>query len=139
MKAKICLQIIYAAASLFMISCNVPQCRNTNPVFENSSPDSEEYKAELAKQMRTIGTKNLSFRHVKYLKKQGAEYILVNITGEGVCALAEVQVTNWEKISGLRKEVSGYSGAELQGLDIELAKDSTGMNFVFKNIDGIID
>jgi hypothetical protein len=129
------LVIIYIALN----SCDRPQCQNINPIFEKFSPDRKEYKSELAKQIQNVGAKNLSYWHDKHLRKNGGEYILVYIQGQGLCAKGEIQVTDWGKISGMRRESSGYSGAKLEGLKFEIIQDSTGTNFLYKDIDRIID
>ncbi len=39
----------------------------------------------------------------------------------------------------MRKESNGYRGAELKGLKIEIEQDTNGTNFIYKNVDRIID
>jgi hypothetical protein len=139
MTSKLVSLILCAAAYLFMNSCDMPECRNSNPIFDNFSPDAKEYRSELAKHISHIGAKNLSYWHDKYVKKGGAEYIVVYIQGKDLCAKGEIQVSDWGKISGMRREVSGYHGAKLQGLDFEVILDSTETNFLFKDTDRVID
>jgi hypothetical protein len=131
--------IFCAALYLSINSCSKPECKNSNPVFNTFSLDTKEYRIELAKQIRNIGAENLSYWFNGYLKKGAAEYIIVSIQGKDLCAAAEILVSDWGKVSGMRKEVSGYEGSELKGLDFEIVQDSTGTSFVFKDIDQIID
>ena len=114
-------------------------CRNRNPIFENFSPDTKEHRTELAKQIRNIGAENLSYWHGEYLKKDGIEYIVVDVEGKDLCAKAEIQVSDWGKISGMRREISGYKGAQLVGLDFDIIEEPTGLRFVLKDIDVVID
>jgi hypothetical protein len=39
----------------------------------------------------------------------------------------------------MRRETSGYRGAELKGLKIHIKQDATGTNFVYAHVDKIID
>ncbi|MDB5230180.1 MAG: hypothetical protein JWN76_985 [Chitinophagaceae bacterium] len=138
MKSKIStliLAIVYIAFS----SCNRSECRNTNLIFDKFSPDTKEYKTELAKQIQNVGAENLSYWHDKYLKKDGAEYIVIYIQGQGLCAKGEIQVTDWSKIIGMRGESSGYRGAKLEGLNFKIIQDSRGTNFLYKDIDRVVD
>jgi hypothetical protein len=121
------------------ISCDKPECKNTNPVFSNFTPDTKEYKNELANQIKNIGAENLSYWHSGYVKKDTAEYILVFMQGKDLCAVGELQVRDWQKISGMRRDVSGYRGSELKGLKFDIRQDSAGTNIVFKDVVSIID
>lgn len=131
--------LIFSFIALLLPSCNMRECRTNNPVFANFSPDSREYRNELAKQIQDIGPGNLSYWHDHYLKRDGDEYIVVQIQGDGLCAKGEIQVNDWTKMGGLRKEPSGYSGAELVGLDFEIVPNPSGDKFLFKNVNRIID
>ncbi len=131
--------ILLSVCCLSIYSCDMPECSNTNSVFNKFSPDAREYRDELGKQIRNIGVRNLSYWHDQYLEKNGAEYIVVHIQGKDLCAKGEIQVNDWTKLSGIRNEPSGYRGAELVGLDFEIDSDSTGTVFRFEDIDKIID
>lgn len=139
MKSKVSNLFLLIVIFIYTNSCNRPVCRNINPVFDKFTFDRKEYKSELARQIQSIGTENLSYWFDKYIKKGGKEYIVIHIQGRELCARGEIQVDNWGKISGMRREVSGYRGAELRGLKIQIEQDSTGTNFVYDNIDRIID
>lgn len=139
MKSKVLNLSLLIVIFNFANSCNRPECRNINPVFDKFTFDTKEYKSELAKQIQSIGTENLSYWFDKYYKKAGKEFIVIHIQGGALCAKGEIQVNDWSKISGMRREVSGYSGAELSGLKIEIEQDSIGTNFIYDNIDRILD
>lgn len=139
MKSKVSDLCLIIVIFILANSCNRPECRNTNPVFEKFTFDTKEYKSELARQIQSLGSENLSYSFDKYLKKGGKEFIVIHIQGKELCAKGEIQVNDWGKISGMRREVSGYRGAELQGLKIKIEQDSSGTTFIYDNIDKIID
>jgi len=139
MKSKVSIQFLLLAIFFFANSCNRFECRNINPVFDKYTFDTKEYKKELARKIQSVGTENLSYWFEGYQKKSGKEFIVIHIHGGELCAKGEIQVNDWRKISGMRRGVSGYSGAELRGLKIEIEQDSTGTNFIYDNIDKIID
>ena len=138
-KIKLLYYFTFLAVFIFTSSCDRPECKNTNITFNKFSPDTEAYKIELARQMQSIGTENLSFWFDRYLIKGDKEFIVINIQGSELCAIGEIQVNDWGKISGMRRQISGYRGAELKGLKLETTKDLTGTNFIYKDIDRIID
>lgn len=139
MQSKTLNLILLAIMVILLYSCDRSEYKNTNPTFNNFTADTEEYKRELANEMQSIGTENLSYWFKKYIKKGDQEFIEIHIHGKGLCAIGEIQVNNWDKISGMRKETSGYRGVELKGLKIKIENDSTTTNFIFDNVEGIID
>jgi hypothetical protein len=64
---------------------------------------------------------------------------VVHIKGRDLCAKGEIQVADWNKITAIRSENSGYRGAKLEGLNFEIIQDSTGTCFLYKNIERIVD
>lgn len=123
---------------VFAYSCDRPECKNANPIFNQFAPDTREYKSELAKQMQTIGAANLRFWFDKKIERGGKEFIEIYIQGDGLCAKGELLVVDKSKLKELRNN-GGYRGAELRGVEIKTVLDSTGTNFVLENIDSIID
>ena len=132
---------MFLLTSIFIVvnSCDRPECNNTNPTFVKFTADSKEYKKELAKEMQSIGIENLSYWFEKYIKQGDKEFIEIHIQGKTLCAIGKIQVNDWSKISGMRKVTNGYRGAELKGLRIKIQNDSTETNFVYDNIETIID
>ena len=128
-----------SAMLVFESSCGRPGCTNTNTTFEKFMPGTNEYKSELAKQIQSIGSGNLSYWFDNYLMKDGKEFILVDIQGDALCAKGEIQVFDWNKIGGLRNEKNGYRGSELKGLKIDTRQDSSGTSLIFQDIAGIVD
>jgi hypothetical protein len=132
--------ILLLLPALFLDACDRPECRNTNAVFDRFTPESKEYKAELAKQVQRIGAGKLRYWYDGYREEGGHEYIIANIQGNGLCAKGELLVTDWAGIEGLRgAEANGYEGAELSGLRLAITEDAGGAAFIFKGLDSIID
>lgn len=121
------------------IACNRQNCKNTNPIFEKFSPESSEYKLELDKQIGVIGFENLEYWFDKYLKRNNKEYIEINVQNDSLCAKAILEVKDWSKIEGLRKENNGYSGAKLKGLRMRIERVGNKVDFIYEDIDKIED
>lgn len=130
---------IISSITILLISCDRPQCKNTNPIFDKFTPDTKEYKDELVKQLNLIGAKNLTYWVADY--DFDKNYLLVNIQGNGLCAKGSVLVKDWTKISRIQKKGFGPNriGAELTGFEMDIIQDSTSTTFVFKNYDSLID
>ena len=125
---------------IFVASCDRPECKNTNPVFDKYSPETKEYKDELIKQLKLIDNSKLTYWFDKYQKDNEHEYIYINIQGDGLCAKSMVTVKQWDKLAGIQKtEGKGYSGAKLKNFKFEIYQDSTKTELVYKSVDAIID
>ena len=116
-------------------SCDRPQCKNTNPVFDHFSPATKEYKDELAKQIKILGLHNLRYWFDKSPKENEKELYELYIQVESLCAKIIVENKSNRKHLGN----GGYRGAQLKGVKIHITQDSTGTNFILENIDSIID
>ncbi len=134
------LVLLVVMVMLITSACDRRPCKNTNPVFDRYSPSDNEYKTELVKQMQITGAHKLEYWFDNYLEKNGREYMLVYIQGNGLCAKGEVLMNEWHKLEGIRKtRGKGYRGAKLKGLELDIRKDSTTIELVYKNVAGIID
>jgi len=136
---KIIERITVLILLIICISCDRPNCKNTNLVFDKYSPESSEYKLELSKQIQVIGFENLDYWFDKYLKRNNKEFIEINVQNDSVCAKAIVEVKDWSKIEGLRKEINGYSGAKLNGLRMRIERVGNKVDFIYEDIDHIED
>ena len=121
-------------------SCDRPECKTTDPAFINFTPDSKEYKAELIRELDAVGYSNVGYWVDNYSVKEGVEYMTVYIQGRSVCAKGILNIT---KGTGLEhyKEVKGkgYSGAKLRGLRYTVDSANGNYNFIFEQVDGIVD
>lgn len=122
------------------ISCNRPECENANAIFAEFSPETPEYKKELAIQLNSAGQKKLTYWFEEYVEIEGKEHFKVYIQGKQLCASGFLAVEDWTKLRGIKRTKGvGYRGAELKGLEIEVKQDSTSTFFVLKDIEAIID
>jgi hypothetical protein len=134
------LTTVFISIILFTyIACDRPNCKNTNPIFDKFSPESSEYKLELSKQIQSVGFENLDYWFDKYLKINDKEYIEINVQNDSLCAKATVEVKNWSKIEGLRKEINGYRGAKLNGLRMRIERVGNKVDFIYEDIANIED
>lgn len=124
----------------FFASCERPECRNTNPVFDKFPPESNEYKAELIRQLNRPDLVKLTYWIDKYVKDSTKEYMYISVQAKDICAKGILDITNAEDLEAF-KRVKGmsYQGSELSGLVYTI--DSTGgaYNFVFKDVVWIAD
>ena len=133
-------QIVTVLFILVLFSCNKPDCRNTNDIFDRFTPDREEYKKELASEMQRIGIHNLRYWIDKPVSVDGKQFMQVYIQGQGLCAKAQLFVADNGKQPGLGNYgAGGYRGAELKEVDIRINKDVTGTNFILQQVGKIID
>jgi len=134
------LRYLPAFSLLIIASCDQPACRRSSPLFDQFTPDKPVYKAELARQIRRVGPENLRFWFDSYVKREGHEHIIADVQGPGICAKAELLVTDWEGIQGLRGAApSGYRGAELKGLKMAVEGDGDGVIFLYQGLERIVD
>jgi hypothetical protein len=127
--------------TLMMLACDRPQCTNSNPVFDGNPPVSAIYKDELLKQIDAEGENNLSYWLERYEERDGKAYLQFSVQGDGLCAVADVLVKEWdEKIAGIKRTKGmSYSGAEIKGLKFTVKRDSAHTELVYQSLDAIID
>jgi hypothetical protein len=128
-------------ALLLLTGCDRPACNNKNPVFDQYSPDSKEYKDELVKQLGTVDQSKLTFWMDWYEEKNKRVFIHTYVQGDGLCARMVLSVKDSDEgIEGLIKNKGlGYRGAGLEDLKFHIRQDSAQTEFVFNEISGILD
>ena len=121
-------------------SCDRPECRNTNPVFAKYAPESNEYKAELIKQIKNTPSDKLTFWINKYSKKDSTDYMTVHVQGSALCAMGIFDITHAQSL-GNYKDVKGmsYQGAELRGLKYRIDSTNGNYTFIFDDVAWIVD
>jgi hypothetical protein len=125
---------------LYIYACKTIRCNNSNPIFDHFTYETEAYKRELAKQLQQAGPQTLGYTFDEYVERNGNEFIIVNIQGDGICARGEILVKDWGKMQAIRDASGGgYRGAALEGLKIEAIQDSAHTQFVYKGIERIVD
>lgn len=123
---------------LMSASCDRPECRNDNPVFDQNLPGSTEYNRELVKQMQLSGAKDIRYWYDSSLIRNGNEYMVIHVQGKNLCAVAEVLVENKEMGNELMNG-AGYRGAELKEVLIAPREDAGKEILVLKGIGSIED
>lgn len=91
------------AILVVMLSCNRPDCKNENTIFNQFAPDSREYKEELARQLQKMDQTELSYWFDQYELKDSEEYVIIHIQGNYLCAKGVVLVEEWKGMEGIRK------------------------------------
>lgn len=132
--------LVLAGVLFFFISCDRPDCFNDNPVFDENSPDSKVYKDELINELKSVDQTKLKYWLRSYEEKYGQEYLNFYVQGEGLCAVMEMNVKNWDGLEDLRdKRGVSYRGAEFRGLSYEVKRTDYETQFIYKNHERIID
>lgn len=82
----------------------------------------------------------LSYWLDAYVREHGNEYILVDVRHDSLCATAMIRVKDWDKIEGVKRTKGvSYKGAELRGLTFSVINDSSGVEFIYRTLDRIVD
>ncbi|WP_157716104.1 hypothetical protein [Roseivirga echinicomitans] len=125
---------------ILFASCDRPGCENTNSIFDLNGLETTVYKQELVKEMDRAGRENLTYWLSDYTEQNGQEFITVNIQGDGLCAKGLLQVNDWTNIEGIKKTKGvSYIGAELKGLTFDIITTGESIDFIYKNIESIVD
>ena len=128
--------ILFLQLTLWLGSCNRPECITNNTILKNNKPNSKIYKDELVKQLKTVEQENLRF----WLKSYDGETLNFNIQGNNLCAILTLTIKDWKKLESVQKSKGkGYVGAEFTNLRFEIIQDSIATKFIYKNYDFIID
>jgi hypothetical protein len=134
-------------ALFFLSSCgDAPPCTNSNTVLASKSDQTPHYKNVLADRLRAASKKELTYHYEGYQKQGNKETIFVNVYGDSLCARMQLLVNDWSKLAGVRRETSGYRGAEIRGLQYDITETggtaSSGNKdivFVYRTHDTFID
>ena len=125
---------------LCLISCDRPECKNENPIFEVYEPNSKKYKDELVNQLNRIDKSKLTYWLQKYDEQNGKETLYFNIQGDGLCAILHLTIKNWNKLEDVReKKGVGRRGAEFTNLKFQINQDSISTDFIYVTYDRLID
>ncbi|MGV3508048.1 MAG: hypothetical protein ACO1N7_02070 [Sphingobacteriaceae bacterium] len=128
----------FLAVAISFAACNNVENKSTNP-FANLSSNSKEYKDKLAQKLRS-NPEDISYFVNRYLERSGNAYLDVKVKGSDFEATGLVLVNSWDKLEGIqRTKGMGYSGAELEGLQLDIRESKTGAEFIYKDVDQIVD
>ena len=139
MKYKI-VHTLLLISLICLISCDRPECKNENPIFETNEPDSKKYKDELANQLERVDQSELTYWLQKYDDLNGKETLYFNIQGDGLCAILHLTINDWNKLENIRERKGvGRRGAEFTNLKFQIKQDSFSTDFVYITYDRLID
>ena len=131
-------KVCFLVFAISFTACSNVENKSTNP-FTNLSSNSKEYKDKLAQKIRS-NPEEVSYFINKYLERKGNAYLDVQIKGSNFEATGLVLVNNWNKLEGIKRTKGiGYSGAELKGLQLDIRESETGAEFIYKDVDWIVD
>ena len=99
------------------------ECVMQNSVFENSTPESQEYKAELASLLELYGNEDIFYWFRDF---PDSNHINVDIRSEHICAIGNITVTEWKKDLKIMKKNNGggWNGCELYGFKFDIVNNS---------------
>jgi hypothetical protein len=127
-------------------SCDSNECTNQNPIFDKFSPESEEYKSELASQLSfAIQNKLLVNYYFEKLSKEGETRLMyTKVKGHNLCAvlILDISVPDEMLKSIIQVKGMGYRGAVLEGMNFIVTKDSADKGrtrFRYLSVEDIID
>ncbi len=118
-------------------SCDRPECKNTNPIFEKYPPIAKEYKIELANQLNQIPQDKLSFWINGRDTVDHKLLIRIYVQGNGLCAKMMMDFSQGKNHRGFTAQ--GYNGAQMIGLKYRIDTTNGNCNFIFEDVDHIID
>lgn len=123
-----------------LISCDRPDCKNENIIFETNKPNSKKYKDELVNQLKKVDQSKLTYWLQKYDEKNGKETLYFNIQGDSFCAILHLTINNWNKLEDVRERKGvGRRGAEFTNLKFQINQDSFSTEFIYVTYDRLID
>jgi hypothetical protein len=127
---------------LLLLSCDKPQCKNSNPILDRFSPHSKEYNEELVKQLNVHQLQGLDYWIDSMVVQDGRQYLATEVQGDSLCAKLMLDIT--DKGDGrleYLKSVQGraYSGAGLAGLQYQIIPDKNGYRFIYQSLEDIED
>ena len=124
---------IFICLAFFFVSCHRHKCNNTNPIFDQYSPNDNEYKVELIKQLKQRDPATVHYYINRYIERNGNPFMTVVIQADGLCARGILDIKNENKLREY-KNVKGltYSGAEIIGLQYFIDSANGSYNFIFE-------
>ena len=124
---------MFIGLALILSSCHRHKCKNTNPIFNQYSPDDNEYKVELIKQLKQRDPADIHYYVDKYTERGGKPFMTISIQADGLCAKGILDIKNENKLKEF-KNVKGltYSGNEISKLQYYIDSTFGTYNFIFE-------
>lgn len=133
-------RLLFVFLFSFLLSCDRPECRNTNPVFDRHPFHSLEYKAELARVITNKGERNLTYWLAYYYHQDNKDYATIYVQGVNVCAIMLMDITHGEGWKNFKEaQGAGYNGAQLINLHYRIEQNGLQTDFVFEKMRMILD
>ena len=129
---------IFALVSFMALnSCVDVECGNTNPIFDNYSPEDRIYRDALIKELQSADNSNLYFFMDKYVVVNEQEYLSISIKSKSLCATGNFSIKKSDRIfDGIRRaKGQGYRGSLFKNLKYAVE----GNQLVIKSLDAIVD
>ncbi len=128
------------ALCLTIYACDRPECQNRNPVFDQNAPESEVYKAELAKQLSKVRQENLYHWIAGYKETSSDTIMTVHVQNKELCAIMEMKLTDDEAVRQFKKvKGEGYIGARLVDLKYDMVQQDGKTVFIYRGMKRIFD
>jgi hypothetical protein len=126
---------------ILILSCDRKSCETDNSIFLEYNYNDQHYKAELAGKIEAIGQENLRYWLHDYVKKDNAEYLLLYVQNDSLCAEILVKMEHWKRLEHVKKMKGvGSRNGEFRGLTYTIQKNtSEEIEFIYQSIERIID
>ena len=123
--------------TLFFVSC---QNEKSNETLNKFKLDNYQYKKELSKIMND-STVSATYFFENYFTKNNAEYLTIRVETTDSEAFIDVKILKWDSITSKIKEFKGkgYGGSEFKNLKLNIVDDGKDIEFVYMNVDEIVD
>jgi hypothetical protein len=130
---------IFCAINL--IACNLPECNNTNPIFNANSPESKIYKDELVRVLQNEDLSKVLYFVNGYSEEQNHRQMFVKVKSENICAILVLDLNKYGEELHQFVKVKGmsYGDAEIRDLKFKIVKNQNSTNFIYESLDGFID
>jgi hypothetical protein len=132
--------LLLAFSSLTFHSCTEQVPTNALHVFDNTQPESAEYRKALARLIREDKDDRLQYIFDQYLEQDGKTYLSVSVLTDSLNAKALVEIKHTRGIEKLvENKGAGYSGAELVDLQVTVEDSATSPRLIYNAIAFITD
>jgi len=133
-------RITFLLAVAILSTCSIPkpECVNTEKYFDSNTYDSQDYQNKLINILQYDAPEDYRYFFVTFSGEE-KDILVVNMRSEKNCFDAKILVTDWSKLSGIRK-VNGKSyPKELYNLTWILIQTEGRWQILYTDMDTIID
>ena len=76
--------------AILLFSCNMPDCKSSNPVFDTAAINSKAYNMELVSQLQNIDEDNLRYWIIDYTTDSTGEYLITAVQDDDSLYITKV-------------------------------------------------